>query len=256
MAELDQLFPQLMQPTTTTPLPPQQPDDTPSTTTPSLMTSPELPKLKPIDLAEICNQISASMATLDRPFLLPMPTTTTTTMPQPPSQPDSPSPTTISSTNPSELPFEIAEIPLKTLPDNPNHFYPLKPMPTTPQLTTQQPADDHLDPPPVPRETLTLLMEILFRIDRLLHNTRMPNPSLWTPAAIYRSHPNRHRQLTVHHLAHKPGTFPFAETLLNHNHNPLKAGTHNYTPAFDIHLSWRQPPGFLPASTLPPDHNC
>jgi len=173
-----------------------------------------------------------------------MMSTTMTTMPQPPQQMDSPlPPPTHSSTNPSKLPIELAEIPLQTMPymDNPNHFYPLKPMLKMLQTTTQPPADDHLDPPPVPLATSAPLTVLLSRTERFLNNTHMKNSSLWTLAAIYQCHtpnpPNGPCMFPVHHLAHKPSTFPITATLQYYNNNPLKAGTYNYTPAFDIHLT-------------------
>jgi len=243
MATLDRLFP-LPMPTTTT-LPPQQPEPP---LPPSSSTAPtEPPKRETVDLAAIRAQISASMATLDRLFPLQSPTTT---MPLPLQQPDSPlhPPTpspTMPNTTPDHAPFDLADNNSQLFKnmENMDHITLPEPLPMTPQTTTP-PAVDHSDTPSAPLATTPILV-ILSRIDRLLNNTRTCNNTLWKPDALNRrptyNRPIGHSQITVHHLAHATGHFPFPATILHRLNNPLDADydTLQYTPAFDIHLPWQ-----------------
>jgi len=214
---------------------------------------------KPVDLAEIRDQIRRSMAALDRLF---PPMTPTTTTPLPQRQPDSPyppptlSPATLNPTlerEPFDLTANNSQL-LKNM-ENMAQIYPSEPMPMTP-LTTPQSDTDQSDTPPGPLETLPLLA-ILSRIGRFIDNTRTHNITLWKPDYLHRrptfNRPIGHSQISVHHLAHETSNFPFLAARLHcptteRIHDPLanlqystnnstlnKYATSPYDPAFDIH---------------------
>jgi len=121
---------------------------------------------------------------------------------------------------------------------------PINPM--TPAIT---------QPSPMAKVSTTLLLDsantncfltvILSRIGRFLHDTQTQNLTLWIPDALYRCHnPNRttgHSRIPVQHFPHDTSTFPSMEPILYCVNNPLEAegATEQYTPAFDIHLSWQ-----------------
>jgi len=68
------------------------------------------------------------------------------------------------------------------------------------------------------------------------------NITLWTLDAVYWHHnpsqPKEQSPILAHPIDHENGIFPFPATILYHNNNSIvtKYVTHDYNPAFNIHL--------------------
>jgi len=232
----------------------------------------ESPQRQSVDLAAIRAEIQANLDDLDRRF--PSPTTTT----QSQRQPDPPllSPTaSMTPTGPIKheaVDFAQIQAEIRASMERLDRLFPL-----TTFTTTTLPLPTSEPPLPIPtltestetKATVTPLLLMSTRIERMISNSPVTNAAHWMPDIVYRRVSNRSTELDHPDSSNPPGApstfhlgYPSDNTLprdnLDSNYNPdldihlpltdyrqhchlhhFRTANHDtrpYNPAFDIHL--------------------